>query len=161
MDTSHYWKRFLQLALLTLAVFAMMGAGDQEARFQSIGHRLMCECGCSQVLLECNHVGCAYAERMRKELASYLDRGENDDLILQAFVQKYGPTVLIVPPDTGFNRVLWVTPYLALVLGLALVVVVVRTWRNRPVPALADGITPVSGSELEILRKQAQKETEQ
>ena len=161
MDTSYYLKRALQIAFLALAVFAMMGAGDQEARFQSVGHKLMCECGCGQVLLECNHVGCAYSDRMRKELASYLDRGDSDDLVLQAFVQKYGPTVLIAPTATGFNRVAWIAPYLALVLGLALVVVVVRTWRNRPVPALADGIAPVSGSELEILRKQAQKETEQ
>ena len=58
----------------------------------------MCVCGCSQILLECNHVGCTYSDRMRDELMPLaLDRGENDDLTLQDFVQKYGPTVLAAP----------------------------------------------------------------
>ena len=78
----------------------------------------MCVCGCNQVLLECNHVGCTYSDRMRDELAAEFDRGDSDDLVLQAFVQKYGPTVLAAPTTTGFNRVAWIMPYLALVLGL-------------------------------------------
>jgi hypothetical protein len=78
----------------------------------------MCVCGCSQILLECNHVGCTYSDRMRGELIAGLDRGENDDLTLQDFVQKYGPTVLAAPTGTGFNRIAWIMPFLALVLGL-------------------------------------------
>ena len=74
-----------------------MGAGD-DARFTSLGHKLMCVCGCNQVLLECNHVGCQYSDRMRSELAANVERGDSDDLVLQAFVQKYGPTVLPRPP---------------------------------------------------------------
>ncbi len=58
----------LQVALLCLAVFAFLGAGDESARFNSLGHRLMCVCGCNQILLECNHVGCTYSDRMRGEL---------------------------------------------------------------------------------------------
>ena len=100
-------------------MFALLGAGDEGARFNSLGHRLMCVCGCSQILLECNHVGCTYSDRMRGELMAGLDRGENDDLTLQDFVQKYGPTVLAAPTATGFNRVAWIMPFLALVLGLA------------------------------------------
>ncbi len=33
-------------------------------------------------------------------------------------MQKYGPTVLAAPTTTGFNRVAWIMPFLALVLGL-------------------------------------------
>ena len=51
----------------------------------------MCACGCRQILLECNHVGCSYSDRMRDELSTALTRGDSDDLVLQAFVQKYGP----------------------------------------------------------------------
>ena len=100
-------------------VFACLGASDEGARFNSLGHKLMCVCGCSQILLECNHVGCTYSDRMRGELMAALDRGENDDLTLQDFVQKYGPTVLAAPTATGFNRVAWIMPFLALALGLA------------------------------------------
>ncbi len=96
----------------------LMGAGDQAARFNDLGHRMMCVCGCNQILLECNHVGCTYSDRMRAELVAAVDRGDNDDLTLQSFVQKYGPPVLAAPTKTGFDRVAWVAPYLALVLGL-------------------------------------------
>ncbi len=151
-------KRAAQLALLTIALLAFMGAGD-EARFNDLGHRLMCACGCGQILLECNHVGCTYSDRMRGELMASLDRGDSDDLALQSFVQKYGPTVLAAPPTTGFNRVAWVMPFLALVVGVFLTVYVVRAWRNRPAAA-PSGVAPVTGPELETFREQAREDTE-
>jgi cytochrome c-type biogenesis protein CcmH/NrfF len=152
--------RTLQLTLLTLAVFAFLGAGDQEARFGTLGHKLMCVCSCNQVLLECNHVGCRYSDRMRDELAAALERPDSDDLVLQSFVQKYGPTVLLAPTTTGFNRLAWVMPYLALVLGLTTLVLIVRTWRMRPFRMPAGGVAPASASEFERFRDQARRDTE-
>lgn len=146
-------------ALLGLAVVLLMGASDEDARFSQLGHKLMCVCGCNQVLLECNHVGCAYSDRMRGELAAGMQRADSDELLLQSFVQRYGPTVLIAPTTTGFNRVAWVMPYLVLVLGLTTVVFIVRAWKMRPV-ALPSGAAPVSGAELERFREQARKDTE-
>lgn len=152
-------RRSLQLALLAVAVIALMGAGD-EARFNDLGHRLMCVCGCNQILLECNHVGCNYSDRMRGELMAALDRGDNDDLALQSFVQKYGTTVMAAPTNTGFNRVAWIMPYLALVLGFATVVLIVRAWRKRPLILPAGTPSPVSGAVLDRFRAQARKDTE-
>jgi cytochrome c-type biogenesis protein CcmH len=152
--------RGLQASLLCLAVFALLGAGDESARFSSLGHKLMCVCGCNQILLECNHVGCTYSDRMRAELVAGLDRGENDDLTLQDFVQKYGPTVLAAPTATGFNRVAWVMPFLALVLGLLTTIFIVLAWRKRPPLAAPGGVLPASGTDLERFRTQARKDTE-
>ena len=117
----------------------------------------MCVCGCNQILLECNHVGCTYSDRMRNELMAGLDRGENDDLTLQDFVQKYGPTVLAAPTGTGFNRVAWIMPFLALVLGLLTTIFIVLAWRKRPALAAPGGVFPVSGSELERFRTSGQE----
>jgi cytochrome c-type biogenesis protein CcmH len=155
-----YLKRALQLTALTLAVFGLLGAGNQESRFNDLGHRLMCECSCNQVLLECNHVGCPVSGHMRDELTAYIARGDSDDLILQAFVQEYGPTVLIAPPTTGFNRVAWIMPYLALVLGLTTVALIVRAWRLRPLVPPDDAVAPVTGPELAHFREQARKDTD-
>ena len=153
-------KRAMQAALLLMTVALLLGAGDQSARFNELGHRLMCACGCNQILLECNHVGCSYSDRMRGELMAALDRGDSDDLVLQAFVQKYGPTVLAAPTKTGFNRIAWVMPYLALLAGLIGVGYVVRIWRSRPLIRPADAPAPVHGAELEHFRDVARKETE-
>jgi len=153
------WRRAGSAALLGLAVILLMGASDEDARFSNLGHKMMCVCSCNQVLLECNHVGCNYSDRMRGELAAGMQRGDSDGLILQSFVQRYGPTVLIAPTTTGFNRVAWVMPYLVLALGLAAVVLIVRAWKNRPLP-LPSGAAAVSGPELDHFREQARKDTE-
>src|SRR5213082_2178966 len=108
--------RQLNISLVTVLLsIALLGADGDRARFTDLGHRLMCACGCHQILLECNHVGCTYSDRMRSELIAAIDRGDSDELALQAFVQKYGMTVLAAPTKAGFNRVARIMPYMALV----------------------------------------------
>ena len=88
LSRNSLFKRGSQAVLLCLGLFVFLGAGDESARFNELGHRLMCVCGCKQILLECNHVGCQYSDRMRGELMTALDHGDSDDLTLQALVQK-------------------------------------------------------------------------
>jgi cytochrome c-type biogenesis protein CcmH/NrfF len=153
-------RRVAQALLLCCAVFLCLGASDEGTRFNDLGHRMMCVCGCSQILLECNHVGCQYSDRMRGELMASLDRGDNDDLTLQSFVQKYGTTVIAAPTATGFNRVAWIMPYLALVLGIVTMTFLVRAWKSRPLVLPAEAVTPIKGAELVHFRDQARKDTE-
>jgi cytochrome c-type biogenesis protein CcmH len=154
------FRRFLHCVALSLAVFTLLGAGDPASRFTEIGHQLMCICGCNQILLECNHVGCPDSDGMRNELMAAVTRGDSDSLVEQSFVQKYGPTVLAAPTTSGFDRTAWILPAVALFVGFGLVVVVVRAWKNRPVPAPADGVRPVRGAELEQFRDQVRQETD-
>jgi cytochrome c-type biogenesis protein CcmH/NrfF len=158
--SSQFSKRAAQLAVVILAIFLFLGAGD-DVRFNKLGHRMMCACGCGQILLECNHVGCTYSDKMRNELIAALDRADSDDLIMQGFVQNYGPTVIAAPTATGFNRIAWVMPFAALAFGMAFVVMVVRSWKNKPAPALADGITIRRGVELDDYKRKAREETDQ
>ncbi len=153
-------RRILKLAVLSAAVLSLVGAGDPASRFSDIGHQLMCICGCHEVLLECNHVGCPDSDGMRNELMASVNRGDSDSLIQQAFVQKYGPTVLAAPTTTGFNRTAWIVPFVALGLGVISVATVIRAWKKRPAPAIAGGLKPLRGAELEKYREQASKETD-
>jgi cytochrome c-type biogenesis protein CcmH len=153
-------RRLLHCAALSLAIFAFIGAGDPASRFNDIGHQLMCICGCNQILLECNHVGCPDSDGMRNELMTAVTRGDSDSLVEQSFVQKYGPTVLAAPTTSGFDRTAWILPAVALFVGFGLVVFVVRAWKHRPLPALADGVHPARGAELEQFRDQVRKETD-
>jgi cytochrome c-type biogenesis protein CcmH len=153
-------SRILQALLLCLAVFTLLGAGDPATRFTEIGHQMMCICGCNQILLECNHVGCPDSDGMRNELMAAVSRGDSDSLVEQSFVQKYGPTVLAAPTMQGFDRAAYIIPPVALGLGVGLIVFVIRSWKNRPAPAIADGLRPASGAELEQFRDQARKETD-
>lgn len=162
-------KYVVQALALALVCFAFLGAGPSsrspETRFNDLGHKLMCKCGCNQVLLECNHVGCSYSTQMREELMAALTRGasgdgstpDSDELVLQSFVQKYGATVLAAPTTSGFNIVAWIVPFLALFAGLGLVTFIVRKWKFRLQPVGAQNLTP---SQLDEFRRRAREETE-
>jgi cytochrome c-type biogenesis protein CcmH/NrfF len=150
--------RPIQLLGIAVLAIAFMGA-DVDARFNKLGHQLMCMCGCNQVLLECNHVGCAYSERMRNELTASLERGDNDSLALQSFVQKYGNTVLSAPTSSGFNIVAWIMPFAVFAAASALTLWLVRLWKSRPV-AHPVAHPNLGSDELDALRKKARQETE-
>jgi len=154
-------RRYRLLAALFAGMMILIGAGDDSTRIERLGHQMMCVCGaCNQYLLECNHVGCAYSERMRGELTAAVDSGKSDSSVLQFFIEKYGATVLAAPTKTGFDRVAWIIPYLALVLGIGVIVLAMRTLKIRLAVAPASKTAAVSSGDLGRFRDQARKETE-
>jgi len=143
---------------LVLGLVAMLGMGatDNSARFNDLGNKLMCTCGCGQVLLQCNHLGCPGLSRESAELNADLARGDSDNAILIAFQNEYGPTVLAAPMLTKFNMIAWIMPPLLLGLGILGTVLLVRRWRQR-----AAAMPPVKQTaEIRALREQVRKETE-
>lgn len=151
-------RRFCMLFGIVLAAISLLGAGDggNSRRFEKLGHNLVCTCGCNQILLECNHVGCPASSSMRDELAAWLEKNTDNDVVLAGFVSKYGPTVLAAPTTKGFDRVAWVMPFAVLVLGIMAVVGIARAWRQRA-PALAAGGVPLSDD----VRARIRQETEE
>ena len=147
-------KKSLLLTTVMALTLLLSGAGE-DARFNDIGHKMMCACGCRQILLQCNHVGCQYSDRMRNELSAALERGDSDNLVIQAFVQKYGQTVLAAPTTSGFNWVAWIMPFVVFLAGIAVGILVILKWRAMPQTQTA----AVGGSALDQFRQQARKET--
>jgi cytochrome c-type biogenesis protein CcmH/NrfF len=152
----HHRLRLLGVICLALIIFP--AAGDNPARVERLGREVICMCGCNQILLECNHLGCPYLTSMRQELTAAVDSGDSDSGILQSFVKKYGVTVLAAPTKTGFDRVAWIMPYVALLIGVGSVVLVVRNWRGRP--HAVEAKAKISANDLDRFREQARKETE-
>jgi len=146
------------LAIVFLAIL-FLGADSSGARYDKLGNSMMCMCGCRQILLQCSHVGCQVSDGMTKELRVALSRGDSEDLVIQAFVQKYGETVLAAPPASGFNLVAWVTPFAVFLTSLLLATMVVRRWRMRPA-VVSHETSSLSPGELEGFRARARRETE-
>lgn len=143
------------LAVCLVAVLAM-GAADNSARFNDLGHKMMCACGCGQVLIECNHLGCPDSDQMLAELRVDLAQGMGDRAILMAFQDKYGPTVLAAPMFTKFNMVAWIMPPLLLLLGIFGTVVLIRRWRKRV--ALQPAVE--RGPAFQEMREKIRRETQ-
>ena len=141
------WAALRVIVVLIVGVAAIQllsvpAQAQQTERAKEIGQKLLCVCGCNQILTACNHVGCKYSHAMLKEVDERVARGESDDLILQDFVQEYGPKVLAEPPDTGFDLTAWIMPIIVPVVGFALVWFLIRRWRGRALPAPAGGVPP-------------------
>ena len=66
----------------------------------------------------------------------------------------------VADPVAGMVGVPVGVPFVVLLVGTGLVVYIVRTWKNRPAPAMAMGVLPAKGAELEKFREQARSETE-
>jgi cytochrome c-type biogenesis protein CcmH len=152
-------KRTLQIGVLLLAATFLIGADSPDTRISTIGHQMMCMCGCGQILSECNHVGCTYSTRQLAEVREMVLRGDDDSAIKKTMVEKYGTTVLAAPTTTGFNIVAWIMPFVIFVVALGAVVYVVRTWKKRSPPPPPG--PPTGGAEsLDSYRELARKETE-
>jgi cytochrome c-type biogenesis protein CcmH/NrfF len=144
---------------------------DQSDRTHQIGSKLKCMCnGCDQAAGKCYHVGGAYsgpcdtAKTMLKEIDTHIAAGKTDEQVLQAMIQEYGPLAYVEPPKSGFGLVAWLMPILYLLGGTALVIMVMKRWRARPVAVVSApgaGATHVSPELLARAREQAQRETEE
>lgn len=129
----------LMVALLLLgSALALHGDVGPQARYVRLGQQLICTCGCGQSALTCNHLGCPVVTKMQAEIHQRAASADSDELVLESFVQEYGTQVLANPTTKGFNLVAWVMPWVALGLGLALVLYFVKRWRQRQ-PAVAAG----------------------
>src|SRR5579875_637719 len=122
-------KRLAQIVVLLFASLTMLGAGDPSTRFDKLGHKLMCTCGCGEILLECNHMGCPDSPGLIEDLKAQVAAGGPNDRIFHWFANKYGPTVLAAPIRGGFDTVAWIMPFAMLALGLIAAIWLLRHWQ--------------------------------
>jgi cytochrome c-type biogenesis protein CcmH len=88
---------------------------DLEDRTREIATELRC--------VVCQNLSVAdspseMAQQMRAVVREQLEAGKTPDQIKDFFVSKYGEWVLLKPKTTGFSAILWILPYVALVLGI-------------------------------------------
>jgi cytochrome c-type biogenesis protein CcmH len=149
-------RNFSRIFALCVVAALAMGASNNGARFDDLGHKVMCTCGCGQVLLQCNHLGCPSLAKESAELRADLDRGDGDNAVLIDFQNEYGPTVLAAPMFTKFNAIAWIMPPAVLLLGILGTVILVRRWRRR-----AAALPPVErDAGFQAMREKIRRETQ-
>ena len=68
------------------------------------------------------------AQQMRAIVREQVQAGKSPDQIKDFFVSKYGEWVLLKPKTTGFSALLWILPYVVLILGVIVALWFVRRW---------------------------------
>ena len=123
-----FFFKSAQALLLAIAVCFSIGAADDSSRLNNLSHRMMCQCGCAQLLGECDHLGCPSREPEMAELRSAISAGKTDQQIFDQFTAKYGAVVLAAPTMHGFNLVAWIAPFAVLAAGFLGTFLLVRRW---------------------------------
>jgi cytochrome c-type biogenesis protein CcmH/NrfF len=153
------WMRAVQVTLLGLAICFSLGATDAGSRFNNLSHGLMCQCGCAQLLGECDHVGCPDRGNEMSQLTTAIAAGETDKQILDDFSGKYGLTVLAAPPARGFNLVAWIAPIAVFGAALLGTILLIKRWGGlsggKEIPALATApAEPADRERIERIRRE-------
>ena len=73
------------------------------------------------------------AVNMKGQVRELLQRGYTEEQILAYFERSYGQFVLLKPKFEGVNRLVWILPLLALLLGGTIVIFKLRNLERAPV----------------------------
>jgi cytochrome c-type biogenesis protein CcmH/NrfF len=138
-------RRFANAALVTaLAALAltivmvvplmvpMRSARAAAPSGQEIAEGLTCQCGCGLTVANCNHPNCSFSVPMREHIDTMLAHGMSRAAIIGYFRKQYGEKILSAPTTQGFNLLAWTMPFVALIVGGGLVVLMMGRWRGGP-----------------------------
>ncbi|MGB6975002.1 MAG: cytochrome c-type biogenesis protein CcmH [Terracidiphilus sp.] len=151
-----FFAKTAQALLLAVVVCFSLGATNATQRYNNLSHRLMCTCGCNELLGECNHVGCTASTQENAELRADIAQGMSDKEILAAFSRNYGLTVLAAPPTHGFSLVAWIAPIAVFAAALLGTILLVRQWSVGKTQLAAQPADP----HMDALREKIRRETD-
>ncbi len=128
------------LLLLTGPAFAISDPAEmlpnpaQEARAEAVGRQLRCLV-CQNESIEDS--GADLARDLRKIVRERVAAGDSDAQVIAWMVARYGDFVRLRPPFNAVTALLWLSPVLAVAIGLSLVLLGRRS-RPTPAPPLSD-----------------------
>jgi cytochrome c-type biogenesis protein CcmH/NrfF len=137
--------RRLAAALLASALMALPAASaaavTPRASLTDVEQDVMCVV-CKQPLAVSQS---PQADRERAFINQLIAKGLTKAQIERQLVGQYGPSVLALPPASGFNLTVYVLPPVLVVIGVGLLVYLLPRWRRR---ARADARAQPAGSTL-------------
>ena len=154
------WVKAVEAAALVIAICLSLAAANPTDRINSLSHQVMCQCGCAQLLGECDHVGCPDRDGELSELTTQIAAGLTDQEILNSFVSKYGMTVLAAPPTKGFDLVAWIAPFAVFGAALLGTILLIKRWgglggkRQEAVVVDAGTLDAAQRERLERIRRE-------
>ena len=90
-----------------------------EERYQNLTNELRCMVCQNQTISESN---ASLAVDLKKQVAKQLEEGKSDKEILQYMEERYGEFVLYNPPVSVENSLLWLGPFIVLLIAIIVLV---------------------------------------
>lgn len=129
------WGAWIALALVVVVALAVVlwpgGSQSGADRAHDLETQLKCP--------ECQGLSVADSQAptsraIRADVKRRIAAGQSDDTIRQAYVDKYGRSILLTPEDSGVSLLVWILPVVVIALGATGIVFALR--RNREEPHL-------------------------
>ncbi len=125
------WIALAAVVVVTLAIVAWPRGGKESdaSRVRNVSSELRCP-DCEGQSIEQSSTETARAARadIRRRVAA----GESDADIRQAYIDKFGESILLKPEGGGLGILVWGLPAAAVVLGGGGLVLALRRWRREP-----------------------------
>lgn len=115
------------LAALLSAVPGAAGAAVPRPSLPTIERQVMCV----TCKIPLNVAQSPQADRERAFIQSLIDEGKDEGQVKDALVGQYGPAVLALPSDHGFDLAAYLVPLLAVLALLATLAVLLPRWRRQ------------------------------
>ena len=146
------------VVVMAMLIAAVSVSAQQPARPAAADEALVYEVAAELRCVVCQNLSVAdspseMAGQMRAIVRERLAAGESPAQVRAYFVARYGDWILLAPPRRGFTLLVWVVPYIAALLGIALVAVLVTRWTRRQ-PAAPPAVDPA-------MRERIRREMEQ
>ena len=115
------------LTLVAVSCSLRSGVPELERRATELNKAIMCPICPGESIDQAQNT---LALQMRGIVRDKLANGETEKQIKQFFVERYGPSVLLEPPRSGFSLTAWVVPPVAVAVGLGLFLLALRVMKR-------------------------------
>ncbi len=135
------------IAVTLLLAFGLANAIDagkafddpkMHARYEKIVSEVRCLVCQNQTIKDSNAF---LADDLRREIRRLMEEGKSDAEVYDFLVTRYGDFVLYRPRMSGKTMVLWIAPFLLVVVGGIVVVKVVRGRMTLPIDNDSDQVS--------------------
>jgi cytochrome c-type biogenesis protein CcmH len=114
---------------LTVAAWPSHGPPSVAQRTRSVASELRCV-DCEALSIADSSTSNAAAQRA--DIKSRVRAGQSDAQIRRAYVDRYGPSILLRPENKGIGMLVWALPVGAFLLGAGGLALALRRWRSEP-----------------------------
>lgn len=125
-------------------------AGDLDSpAVNRVAAKLKCDCGCNQNMACVMPPGCPVCKTNKTKIFGMQKAGMSDQQILAQYVAENGKDIIVIPPGVGG----FAGPYIALGLGLIVVLWTIRRYMRKPNMAVAGSGGVAPGVDAELLAR--------
>jgi cytochrome c-type biogenesis protein CcmH len=118
--------------------------GPLDVQLREVSKTLRCAVCQSESIWESN---AGLAKQMREVIRERLEQGQSPDEIRDYFVSRYGEYILLKPGKHGMNWILWVGPFVLLLIGLFFLYRTLSRWVTQTASAESPELPPINEQE--------------